>query len=181
MSDVIHRTTLEHLRSVNTPDYPTSDWITNPDLSGVASVPKKYWKTVNDDVLEMTQAEKDDVDAANLASSKVIRKQQVDDRTVELIREGFTWDAKLFSLSDRAQMNWADLKYSTDAGIVVPPVEISTMNDTGYTLATTTDVADFYTVSYNTKQEHVSSGRGLKEQIDAATTQAELAAIVDTR
>jgi len=64
MSDVIHRTTLEQRVSVNTPDYPVEEWIINPDLSAVQGVAKKYWKIVGDDVQEMTQTEKDAVDAA---------------------------------------------------------------------------------------------------------------------
>jgi len=59
MSDVVNRVTGELKKSVNTPDYPTADWIINPDLSSLTSVPNKYWKVSGDDVLEMTQAEKD--------------------------------------------------------------------------------------------------------------------------
>lgn len=64
MADVINRTTKAYLRSVNTPDYPTADWIVNPDLSSLVEVPQKYWKVVGDTVVEMDQSEKDAVDAA---------------------------------------------------------------------------------------------------------------------
>ena len=64
MADVLNRTTLQYLQSVNTPDYPVVDWVINPDLSGVAGVPQKYWKLTGDVVSEMSQAEKDAVDAA---------------------------------------------------------------------------------------------------------------------
>ena len=64
MSDVIHRTTLELKLSVNTQDFPTGTWIINPDLSALGGVAEKYWKIVVDAVLEMTQVEKDAVDAA---------------------------------------------------------------------------------------------------------------------
>lgn len=64
MSSVINRTTLAYKTSVNTPDYSETEWIINPDLSGVSEVPQKYWKIVGDDVVEMDQAEKDAVDAA---------------------------------------------------------------------------------------------------------------------
>jgi len=62
MSNVINRTTKQYKESVNTPDYPVADWIINPDLSALTSVPEKYWKIVGDDVVEMTQTEKDTVD-----------------------------------------------------------------------------------------------------------------------
>jgi len=35
VSDVINRTTHEHLFSVNTPDYPVADWIINPDATAI--------------------------------------------------------------------------------------------------------------------------------------------------
>lgn len=64
MASVLNRTTKQYLRSVNTPDYPTAEWIINPDVSALAGVPVKYWKVSGDSVTEMTQAEKDAVDAA---------------------------------------------------------------------------------------------------------------------
>ena len=63
MSDVVNRITCEHLKSVNTPDYPIEDWVINPDLSSLSDIPTKYWKCEGDLVLEMTQGEKDVVDA----------------------------------------------------------------------------------------------------------------------
>ena len=63
MADVINRRSREYRRSVNTPDYPLSDWIINPDLSKVTGVPWRYWKIVGDSVLPMTQEERDIVDA----------------------------------------------------------------------------------------------------------------------
>jgi len=66
MSSVIHRTTLDYLTSVNTPEYPETDWIINPDVSAVTDVPRKYWKLDGDRVIEMTQSEKDAVDAQEL-------------------------------------------------------------------------------------------------------------------
>lgn len=62
MSTVINRTTLQVINSVYLPDYPSQDWIHNPDLSPVDGVPEKYWKIISDQVLEMTQGEKDAAD-----------------------------------------------------------------------------------------------------------------------
>lgn len=63
MANVLKKTTLEYKESVNTPDYPSSDWLINPDMSAVVNVPRKYWKLVGNNVVEMTQTEKDAVDA----------------------------------------------------------------------------------------------------------------------
>ena len=66
MANVINKTTLEYKTSVNTPDYLDGAWIVNPDLSLVQGVDKRYWKVVDDTVLEMDQSEKDVVDSAGL-------------------------------------------------------------------------------------------------------------------
>lgn len=68
MADVLNRTTLEFKRSVNEPDYPQPEWIWNPDMSGVIGVERKYWVLVGDAPQEMSQAEKDAVDAAEAAA-----------------------------------------------------------------------------------------------------------------
>jgi hypothetical protein len=64
MSDVVHRTTKQYLKSANTPDYPVETWIINPDLSAVEGFPSKYWIITGDVVTLMSQAERDAVDAA---------------------------------------------------------------------------------------------------------------------
>lgn len=69
MSAVINRTSKQLLCSVNTPDYSEVDWIINPDLSLLTSVPQKYWKISGDSVLEMTTQEKADADAAIAAAT----------------------------------------------------------------------------------------------------------------
>lgn len=69
MANVVNRTTVQYLLTVNTPDYDPTDWIINPDLSALASVPQKYWKVVGDTVVEMTSGEKTTADAALLAKT----------------------------------------------------------------------------------------------------------------
>lgn len=66
MANVLNRSTLKYLESVNTPDYPVENWVINPDMSGVASVPQKYWKLIGDVPSEMSTEEKQLVDQANL-------------------------------------------------------------------------------------------------------------------
>lgn len=93
MSDVVNRTTCEYLKSVNTPDYPVEDWIINPDLSALEEVPQKYWKIDGDNVLEMTQAEKDAVDEA-------IEAARIEDLKTQDIRDqGFDSGSELFELT----------------------------------------------------------------------------------
>ncbi len=67
MADVVSKTNPQAgvLSSVNTPDYPPEDWFINPVLP---PGPSKYWKNDNGTLAEMTQPEKDVVDAAEAAA-----------------------------------------------------------------------------------------------------------------
>jgi len=85
MSNVLHRTTKQYRRSVNTPDFPTSDWIINPNLSSVQNVPVKYWKITDDTVSEMSQAEKDSADVASLPAAKIQKLAQVRAKSVQIM------------------------------------------------------------------------------------------------
>lgn len=72
MSSVVHRESCLRLRSVHTPDYPTSQWLVNPPgLAALdeAGVPVEYCKVVGEDVLEMSVSEKAAVDAAAAAQA----------------------------------------------------------------------------------------------------------------
>ena len=57
MANVLNRTTLQYLISVNTPDYPDTDWIINPDMSGL-SEQYPFWVLEGDVVRDMTTEEK---------------------------------------------------------------------------------------------------------------------------
>ena len=71
MSTVVLFNPTQYLTSVNTPDYEGNpNAIINPDISSVQSVPLKYWKRVGNTVVEMTLAEKQAVDAAELQAKK---------------------------------------------------------------------------------------------------------------
>lgn len=71
MGDMLNRTTLQSLTSVNTPDYDEAEWLVNPDLSALDGVPRKYWKVVGDAVVEMDATEKESVDAVELLVAKL--------------------------------------------------------------------------------------------------------------
>jgi hypothetical protein len=91
MANVIHRTdrdsngALLRAYSVNTPDYSTSTWVINPDLSGVVGVPEYYWKVSGDNVVEMNNGEKNQIDATRLASAKTKRSAHLNDRAGYLL------------------------------------------------------------------------------------------------
>ena len=82
MANVLNRTTKEFRRSVNTPDFPVENWIINPDLSSLIETDSKYWVIEGDTVRDMTDVEKDVVDAneasATEATAKTAAKAVID-------------------------------------------------------------------------------------------------------
>lgn len=65
MGDYVHRTTKSYLRSVSPNELPEplANYIEDPDLSAVVGVPSVYWIVIGDVISEMSQGEKDAVDA----------------------------------------------------------------------------------------------------------------------
>jgi len=76
-----------YLTSVHTPIYSANPYaLINPDLSAVKEVATRYWKRIGDKVTEMTQSEKDDLDAVLLQEQK--DKMTLDASVTALIRAG---------------------------------------------------------------------------------------------
>lgn len=72
MGNYLHRTTKQYLQSWSPNDLPEplANYIDDPDLSNVIGVPPRYWIITGDVISEMSQAEKDAVDAANLSTAR---------------------------------------------------------------------------------------------------------------
>ena len=72
MANVVRRADIILLRSVNTPDFqePTYKLVTSAEADVIQLIPVKYRKfDAGDNVVEMSQAEKDAVDAAEIAAN----------------------------------------------------------------------------------------------------------------
>jgi len=80
MPNYVHRTTKQYLQSWSPNDLPEplANYIENPDLSAVVGVPSRYWVITGDVITEMSQAEKDAVDAALLQAARDAVASQVD-------------------------------------------------------------------------------------------------------
>lgn len=74
----------EYYERAHTPDFPVVDWVHDPDFSGVTEVPQKYRKvqTGTDNIAEMTQVEKDAIDAADAAVAADILQNDIVGRTL---------------------------------------------------------------------------------------------------
>jgi len=186
MATVVNKTTFQVLRSVNTPDYPTADWLIAP--AGLAalesgSVPSLYWKLTagGDDIEEMTAGEKTaaDDDPANLDPHKEVRYQEIDKRTRELITVGFVHATKTFSLSEQAQSKWHG-KYNARADVTFP-FDVATIDNDAHTVADGAEAKTMYLLVVNTVNGHIESGGALKKSIFDAVDKAAVDAVVDTR
>ena len=72
MGDYLHRTTKVYRQSVspNELSEPLANYIEDPDLSAVAGVPSMYWIITGDVITEMSQGEKDTLDAFLLSVAR---------------------------------------------------------------------------------------------------------------
>lgn len=183
MANVLHRTTLRYLTSVNTPDYPTGTWVINPDMSPVAGVPQKYWKLTGDVLSVMDQAEQNVVNADRLPAYKQTKKDQIDARTKELILNGFEYPGGaqvIFSLSPEAQrsLNSANI----NRGELAYPIKWDSKDNLStIILANATELHDFAAAGTDEVFGHRQSGHVLKQSVDAAVDAAGVDAVVDGR
>jgi hypothetical protein len=96
MATVINRSTRELRQSVNTPDYPPSEWIVNPT---VPACDPKYWVIDGDTVREMTDAEK-------LPTRKQERLAELAAWFASTLAEGLTVSGVRLAASEAAQNKW---------------------------------------------------------------------------
>lgn len=86
MATVVSKSTFRVLRSVNTTDYPPSEWWINPDLP---AAPDYYWKAGADGPVEMDAGERAAVDLSRLATRKVDRSAEIAAYAASLFSERY--------------------------------------------------------------------------------------------
>lgn len=126
--NVLNRTSKLFIESANTPDYPVAQWIHNPDLSAVQGWPSKYWVISGDDVLLMSEGERNNVDAIEISDSRDTTANRMDDiedivralglSTVDLHNMHVTTIKAMLDAIDAAT-NFTDLK--TRIGQIADP------------------------------------------------------------
>ncbi len=179
MATVLHKTTKQLLKSVHTPNYPSSNWIHSPDLSSVTGVDSKYWVIENDDsVREMTVTEKDTAELANVKAAKIV---EIDAKTTSLIGLGFTYASKQFSLSAEARDSVVGLM-TIYISYSPWPLPWNTIDDLDkYEIVDSDDALAFCQAGYAGWTAPKLSGTALKDDVRAATTIAAVDAVVDNR
>lgn len=170
----------KYLRSVNTPDYPVTEWLHNPNvehLDGI--VQERYWVVDGGTVREMSDAEKT---ALHLQDRKNERVLEVDAKTDAMIAAGFAYRSVTFSLTLEAQCQLLAVFAFRDTGALSYPIRWNSLDDTDQIdIIDAADLTQFCMTALGTVRSILDTGTVLKDQIRAATTVAEVDAIVDNR
>lgn len=89
MGNYLHRTTKQYLTSTSPASLPEplANYIDEPDLSAVVGVPNRYWVITGDVVTEMSQGEKDALDAQALSDSRDAVLQGEIDNLESILRQ----------------------------------------------------------------------------------------------
>lgn len=108
---------------------------------------------------------------------KDIRYIEIDQRTQELIGQGFIFDARTFSMSLTAQINWSNFPSLPDG---LFPLSVIDISEGVYELSLANKM-NFYYSALNFKNGYLQSGGVLKSEIKDCQTEAEVNAIIDNR
>ena len=73
MATVVNKTTLQVIKSVNTPEYDPSEWLINPDIP---DAPKRHWKVSGDNLTLKTASQIASADAEWLSQVKSDKKDE---------------------------------------------------------------------------------------------------------
>jgi hypothetical protein len=118
----------------------------------------------------------------SLDDYKKLRYAEIDSRTGELVSQGFTYQAKVFSLSQNAQINILALDETRDDPVLTYPISYNTIDDMdSYSVVDSTDLHNMYLTALATKKGHIDSGTTLKNDIRNAANTSEVDAIIDNR
>lgn len=143
----------------------------NPDIASVDASPPQADIDVYNDAQALREAKQ----------QKLIR---IDTRTEELVAAGF-YDAsraKRFRIDDSAMVRYTGVWITrNDPGALLPYAVSTYENDDVETLSNSAQVNDFFFDMQAGLRAVTDSGVPLKQQVVAATTLAEVAAVEDTR
>ena len=148
-------------------------------------VEKYYVKVVSEKFVEMTQGEKDLVDAARLPEIKRLKFLEVDARTEEIIAQGFEFPPSSgvkISMSVEQQSRIMGMYTLRNDPNLIYPISWNSLDDTTeLTLSNASEVEAFYLTGVGTLRAILDSGTAVKDQIRLCTTKACVDAIVDPR
>lgn len=110
---------------------------------------------------------------------KRLKYEAIDEKTVSLIRQGFDYTSKKFSMSEVAQINWLGMKQNKT--LFIYPLQVTTKNNDVITLASEAEVESFVQSALMFKLTILKGGSDLKKLVHDATTVEQVDAVVDNR
>jgi len=122
------------------------------------------------------------LDTLTFDELKEARYIMIDNRTGELVSQGFSYAGKVFSLSQNAQINISALDQTRNDPTLTYPITYNTIDDLDtYSVIDATDMHTMYLTALATKKGHIDGGSNLKAQVRAAIDINSINAIIDNR
>ncbi len=121
------------------------------------------------------------IQVPHLNAYKQFRYEQIDKKDEVLIKQGFTHNGQVFSLSNNAQKTWLMLHQMRT--LLPYPFNKTVLDDSlpSYTIANQAELETMAATILGTVNVIISSGDALKDSIRAATTKGTIDLIADTR
>lgn len=117
-----------------------------------------------------------------LQEAKQAKFEQIDKKTNEIIARGYVWEGVVLSLSLPSQTRLNGVYAMQDDPPGGYPIVWNSLDDNSFvTLEDAKDTVSMHDAAGNRLREVVDSGTAIKEEVRAATTVAEVEAIVDPR
>lgn len=147
---------------------------------------KNTWKIdfASNATLEQIEAantfvENFDINNFLILQAKKDKNLKIDEKTQQIIAQGFPFASKRFSLSQNAQTNWTNMYINKS--ILSKPLTVTTNDDEAFQLETESDIQNFYMTGLVYVQSIINSGRALKLSVNNCSTLEEIENIVDER
>ena len=186
MANVINKTTMEVLLSVNTPDYPETEWAINTDISLLATVPKDKLKfDAKFNLIFKSPVELALLDAVELTQFKLDQLSIVNDAGEAYIVRGpgveFPPGSGLYlSVSQNAQLKWMGLAAVADQWEAMGhtyPIRVRTIDDATFVdVGTAGEVKAVFATMASFINQVLDGSEVVKAAINVATTKEEVLA-----
>lgn len=182
MSSWLHRVTKRYQSSEDPTLSEQSEWIQNPELPDGCET----WDdvVVDGDAVRPLNAEELAVrTAVRLVAAKNEKIAAIDGKTGLLLVSGLAVaDGKVISTSIAATQNLQDLAIGNALpGVIAFPQAVSTIDGGVYIITDAADLVRIAVLLRDFKFATLGAGRQLRARVLAATTLAEVAAVVDER
>jgi hypothetical protein len=117
----------------------------------------------------------------SLVEVKRIKRQEIDEKTRQIIYAGCPYAGKLFSMDMPDQSTWHGLYAAVNSGLMKPPITVVTIDDEPYVLNTVEEFNTMYQVGWEWVGKVLNDGRQIKYAVNACLTVEDVENVVDDR